>query len=162
MEDGDAALKQKSDETITKLREALADGPLKLRPSSVTLADAVQALVDGNPEKIMSFWGKWRTVGAAGLRTAMYNGYLSATQSQLRNLVGNEFNIMLRPATQAIGFAAQGNFTEARIQMAAYHGLLEMHDEAFKIFKKSFANLQKIPAKLFASMKVSLVLDASS
>ena len=152
--DGDAALKQaKSDETITKLREALADGDPQAKADFQTLADAV-ALVDGNPEKIMSFWQKWRTVGAAGLRTAMYNGYLSATQSQIRNLIGNEFNIMLRPATQAIGFAAQGvtqafkgkgaqaasSFTEARIQLAAYHGLLEMHGEAFKIFKKSFAD----------------------
>ena len=137
--DGDAALKQaKSDEAITKLREALADGEPKARQEFRTLADAV-VLADGNPEKIMSFWQKWRTVGAAGLRTAMYNGYLSATQSQLRNLVGNEFNILLRPASQAIGFAAQGNFTEARIQLAAYHGLWEMHGEAFDIFKKSFA-----------------------
>jgi len=138
--DGDAALKQaKSDETITKLREALADGDPQAKADFRTLADAV-ALVDGNPEKIMSFWQKWRTVGAAALRTAMYNGYLSATQSQLRNLIGNEFNIMLRPASQAIGFAAQGNFQEARIQLAAYHGLLEMHGEAWKIFKKSFAD----------------------
>jgi hypothetical protein len=137
--DGDAALKQvKSDETITKLREALADGDPKAKQEFRTLADAV-VLADGNPEKIMSFWKKWRTVGAAALRTAMYNGYLSATQSQLRNLVGNEFNLLLRPATQAIGFAAQGNFTEARIQMAAYHGLWEMHGEAFDIFRKSFA-----------------------
>ena len=138
--DGDAARKQKkSDETITKLREALADGDPQAKADFQTLADAV-ALVDGNPEKIMSFWQKWRTVGAAGLRTAMYNGYLSASQSQLRNLVGNEFNIMLRPAAQAIGFAAQGNYQEARIQLAAYHGLLEMHGEAFNIFKKSFAS----------------------
>ena len=97
------------------------------------------ALVDGNPEKIMSFWQKWRAVGAAGMRTAMYNGFLSATQSQLRNLVGNEFNIMLRPAAQAMGFARQGDWQEARIQLAAYHGLLEMHSEAFQIFKKSLA-----------------------
>ena len=137
--DGDAALKQaKSDEAITKLREALADGDPQAKSDFRTLADAV-ALVDGNPEKIMSFWQKWRTVGAAALRTAMYNGYLAASQAQLRNLIGNEFNIMLRPAAQAIGFAKQGNFQEARIQLAAYHGLLDMHGEAFQIFKKSFA-----------------------
>ena len=137
--DGDAALKQvKSDETIAKLREALSDGDPQAKADFRTLADAV-ALADGNPEKIMSFWQKWRTVGAAALRTAMYNGYLSATQSQLRNLIGNEFNLLLRPASQAIGFAAQGNFTESRIQLAAYHGLWEMHGEAFDIFKRSFA-----------------------
>ena len=137
--DGDAALKQaKSDEAIAKLREALADGDPQAKSDFRTLADAV-ALVDGNPEKIMSFWQKWRTVGAAALRTAMYNGYLAASQAQLRNLIGNEFNIMLRPAAQAIGFAKQGNFQEARIQLAAYHGLLDMHGEAFQIFKKSFA-----------------------
>lgn len=137
--DGDAALKQaKSDETITKLREALADGDPQAKAEFQTLADAV-ALVDGNPEKIMSFWQKWRTVGAAGLRSAMYNGYLASSASQIRNFVGNEFNIMLRPAAQALGFARQGNFDEARIQLAAYHGLWEMHGEAFDIFKKSFA-----------------------
>lgn len=137
--DGDAALKQaKSDETITKLREALADGDPQAKAEFQTLADAV-ALVDGNPEKIMSFWQKWRTVGAAGLRSAMYNGYLASSASQIRNFVGNEFNILLRPASQALGFARQGNYDEARIQLAAYHGLWEMHTEAFDIFKKSFA-----------------------
>ena len=101
------------------------------------MVDALR-LADGDPTKVLNFWEKFRTVGGNVLKTTMYNGYLSSTTSQIRNLTGNAVNLALRPIAQAIGFGVTGNMTDARVALSAFHGLREMMGEAWKVAKISW------------------------
>ena len=136
--EGDYDLKlQKAKEQIEEMRGQLRNGDPEAISEFRTLADAL-VLSAGDPGKSLRFWEMWQRAGANGLKSALYNGYLGTTTSQLRNITGNAVNVVLRPIAQAIGFTMQGRHEEARIMLAAFHGFGEMLDETFKIAKMSW------------------------
>ena len=145
--DGSVAKRiQESTKKFDELQSKLESGDPKAKAEFETLADSL-ALADGDPEKVLKFWDLFRRTGASGLKSGLYNGFLSSTTSQIRNITGNAFNLLLRPTTQAIGFLTPKiengkvigpDIAEARIQMAAYSGLLENINESFKIAKMSW------------------------
>ena len=138
--DGEAALKQtQSDETITKMREALQSGDPAAKKNFESMVDGL-VMAEGDPSKTLKFWELWRQNVGKNLQSALYNGYLGTTTSQLRNLTGNAVNTALRPMAQAIGFGVTGNKEEARVALAAFHGMREMLGESYKIFKTSLAD----------------------
>ena len=133
-----AAARKKSQEFIQELRSSLERGDTAAAREFSTLVDALK-VADGNPAKVEKFWGLFRKGLGGNLKAGMYNGMLSTTTSQQRNLSGNLFNTVLRPATQAIGFFGKENgMAQARIQMAAYNGLFENVMESFEVFKRSW------------------------
>lgn len=136
--EGDYDLKlQKAKEQIDEMRGQLRNGDPEAISEFRTLADAL-VLSAGDPGKSLRFWEMWQRAGANGLKSALYNGYLGTTTSQIRNITGNAVNVILRPIAQAIGFKIQGRHEEARIMLAAFHGFGEMLDETFKIAKMSW------------------------
>ena len=136
--EGDYDLKlQKAKEQIEEMRGQLRNGDPEAISEFQTLADAL-VLSGGDPGKSLRFWEMWQRAGANGLKSALYNGYLGTTTSQIRNITGNAVNVVLRPIAQAIGFTMQGRHEEARIMLAAFHGFGEMLDETFKIAKMSW------------------------
>ena len=136
--EGDYDLKlQKAKEQIDEMRGQLRNGDPEAISEFQTLADAL-VLSGGDPGKSLRFWEMWQRAGGNGLKSALYNGYLGTTTSQLRNITGNAVNVVLRPIAQAIGFTIQGRHEEARIMLAAFHGFGEMLDETFKIAKMSW------------------------
>lgn len=145
--DGSVAKRiQDSTKKFDELQAKLETGDPQAKAEFETLADSL-ALANGDPEKVLKFWDLFRRTGASGLKSGLYNGFLSSTTSQIRNITGNAFNLLLRPTTQAIGFLTPKiengkivgpDIAEARIQMAAYNGLLGNINEAFKIAKMSW------------------------
>ena len=136
--EGDYDLKlEKAKKQIDEMRGQLRNGDPEAISEFQTLADAL-VLSGGDPGKSLRFWEMWQRAGANGLKSALYNGYLGTTTSQIRNITGNAVNVVLRPIAQAIGFKIQGRHEEARIMLAAFHGFGEMLDETFKIAKMSW------------------------
>ena len=135
--EGEAAMRiRKSDEKLDEMLGLLRQGDPEAKVQFQTMTDAL-VMADGDAGKMLDFWELFQKGTGKNVQNAMYNGYLSSPKSQLRNLVGNSINVVMRPLAQSIGYGVGS--TESRVALSAFHAFGENLKETWRIAKLSYA-----------------------
>ena len=133
---------------IEDLRTKVNEGDVKAVEDLMVLADAMK-LADGRPDIALKFSDKFFSYSREMFEVTMYNSYLSGLVTQERNILGNAWNVWMKPldiimgsqgkmsdykgAVSADDLRAHGNRRKAALSM--YSSMLNSYSEGYKILK---------------------------
>lgn len=122
----------KLDETFDGMRKLLDEGTPQSEKEFADIARGL-SLSGGDPTKQISFMQLAARVGVRDAMTSLYNSLLSSPLSQARNIIGTTWATTLKPISQAIGFATNGDLDKAKVSLGAFHSFTESISEAWQV-----------------------------
>ena len=125
---------EKFTDKIDDLQKRLNEGDPEAVEQANVLAESF-VLADGDPNLALSFGAKFAKMVKEDYMVTLYNSYLSGINTQGRNILGNLFNVALKPASIAIGAVEPG---QRKAAMAMYGSFLADFGEGFQIAKTAF------------------------
>ena len=87
---------------IETLRKRVNEGDVNAVEDVMVLADAMK-LADGRPDIALTFKDKFFSYTRENFEITMYNSYLSGLVTQERNILGNGFNVFMKPLDIIMG-----------------------------------------------------------
>ena len=115
----------------------------------------VQTLVvtKGDPTEVSRTWMGAMKAGWESIASANVNALLSSPLTHIRNIVGTGIAVAERPAVEALGYAVQGNWRQARLALTAYDSITVSTMDALAIGRKSMTASESLVS---AGSKVEL------
>lgn len=118
---------------IQALQEAIAAGQRGKARDTLSILGAMLRTSQGKPEKIMNFWQLVRTVGIKEAGTMMINSLFSAPITQARNITGNSYTVVERPASALINSVMARDPNTARMAIAGLRATAQAIPEALQM-----------------------------
>ncbi len=133
---------------VEDLRKQINEGDVKAVEDVMVLAEAMK-LADGRPDIALKFKDKFFSYSREMFEVTMYNSYLSGLVTQERNILGNGFNVFMKPLDILMGSHGKlseydgairpedvlANSNRRKSALAMYSSMMNSYSEGYKIFK---------------------------